>query len=212
MSHCIMGLYRPVLRCVTSLLGPLVIVYIMWAPGTSKISVKFFCWRWCPLLAAQTLAGSPKNFHYGISSSWRRNDGTWSGRGRFPLPRSAAPVPACSRRDSALVIEVWFPPVIFQTSRCPAGINRRLRLLTEAPCRSSKETEAAHAGDQCYKGRTLRFRTSETRDTPGRTLCPLADGDTSDLCQGARILHSWIISRDGTRPRAGSVMKELYFR
>lgn len=43
MSHCIMGLYRPVLRCVTSLLGPLVIVYIMGAPGASKILVKFHC-------------------------------------------------------------------------------------------------------------------------------------------------------------------------
>lgn len=27
------------------------------------------------------------------------------------------------------------------------------------------------------------LRTSESRDTPGRTLCPLADGDTSDLCR-----------------------------
>lgn len=50
-------------------------------------------------------------------------------------------------------------------------------------------------------------------DTPGRTLCPLAGGDTSDLCQAARILlHGWTISRDGARPRAGSVIKEFYIR
>lgn len=32
-------IHWPVLRCVTSLLGPLVIVYIMWAPVTSRNSV-----------------------------------------------------------------------------------------------------------------------------------------------------------------------------
>lgn len=50
-----------------------------------------------------------------------------------------------------------------------------------APCRSSKEKEAAHAGGQSDGGRTLRLQTQLSGDTTGRTVCPLAGGDTSDL-------------------------------
>lgn len=171
MSRCIMGLYRPVLRCVTSLLGPLVIVYIMWAPGTSKISVKFLCWRWCRLLAGQTLAVSPKNFHYGVSSplTQKRRDAerprpisfaevSCSGAGLQPpwlgaRCRSLIPPPRCSSEPAGVQLESTDACCSWQRLR--VGHPRRKKL---------------HMPGISVTKDGLRFRTSESRNTPGRTL------------------------------------------
>lgn len=61
-------------------------------------------------------------------------------------------------------------PAAPQTSRCSAVPVRRLQLLREVACRSSKEKWAPHAGDQWVRGGTLWFLTSENSAASGRRL------------------------------------------
>lgn len=90
-------------------------------------------------------------------------------------------------------------------------MNRRLPLLTEAPCRSSKETEAAYAGISvtkaglCTPGRPR----AGTLQAERSVLWLAATPPTSARVQGDCTLGS--LHRTGP-VHAGGVIKELYFR
>lgn len=58
--------------------------------------------------------------------------------------------------DSRWLVAHWIiicSPLLLLTSRCSAVMNRRLLLLREVACRSSKEKAAPHAGDQLSQRR-----------------------------------------------------------
>ena len=108
-------------------------------------------------------------------------------------------------------------PLLLLTSRCSAVMKRRLLLLREVACRSSKEKAAPHVGDQSVRrrrgeGGARCFLTAEDRDTPGGTACPLCSGtrcNHDQLCdrrQGHRTL--WYSQQDGKLPCLASVMRE----